>query len=182
MTFTFTLIIAGLQRHVCCSWRVLVSAASLPDDHLGVLSRAQPQEQRCFVIAGTKGLGEPRSPSGQPDPPSVTGPQLSPAPWARTRGWNPRNWDVWLRFSPGNGRSWRTSGIWKRNEFRLLLISYYCCSKDTLITRASMLFQTKNKASFKCGGAQTKANAKIINLLMACIYEWNQYWKVYHYY
>lgn len=111
------------QWCVCCLWCTCFASLSLPEDSWVVMAGAQPQARWCFVVTVTEWLGNPRAPSGQPKPPTVTGSQLTTAPWARAHGWSPGNWDVWLCLSHGRGRYWCTAGVW--NCMKLIQGYYY---------------------------------------------------------
>lgn len=107
---------------VCCYGCVCFTSLALPEDGRGVLGGAQPQARWCFLITGTKWLRYPRAPSGQAEPPSMTGSQLTTASRTGACDCSPRSWDVWFCLSRRRGRHRCTAGIWKSVKLVLVVI------------------------------------------------------------
>lgn len=128
------------QWCVCCLRCIRFASLSLPEDGGVVLAGAQPWAGRCLVVTGTEGLGNSRASSGQPQPPAVTGSQLTTAPRAGTQGRSPGNWNVWFclgrNFSQGRWRDWSTAGIWKQYEIKSRLRNSYYYLNPVFIQRS----------------------------------------------
>lgn len=126
LTSAFVLLRTLLTAQRCSR----LARLSLPEDSGGVLAGAQPQPRRSFVVAGTEWLGHAGAPSGQAQPPAVTGAsQLPPPPGAGAQGRSPRSWDVLSAFClpHGRGRGGSTAGVWHReNDVRFWHLLVLC--------------------------------------------------------